>query len=720
MSGTSRHRGLGEGYRVVTANAARECIASALREPAADATLGGVVLRPHQRVAVTRIRRALREFRGAILADEPGLGKSYVALAVASAFEDALLVCPASLRPTWAVAMRAADVRLRVATQEALSRGRQFAPPSLVIVDEAHHFRNAATRRYRTLAAIAADARLLMLTATPVHNRPRELGALIALFRGRALVDDDVLSRCVIRRTHADTIVGSLPAVEPTRGIDVDDGDDGTVERIAALPPPLPLGDGGDAAALVRITLLRQWASSAAALRGGLRRHLARSDAVLDALAAGRLPTRRELGSWTIGDDAMQLAFPELVTSRDVASARLIEGARRHRDAVADLRAAVDATPVDERRVTRLHDVLRCHTGARVLCFSQFEETVRMYWRSLRRLPGTCALTAGGADVAGGTLGRADALARFAPLANGARRPGRAEEIRILLTTDLLSEGVNLQDASVVVHLDLPWTPARLEQRIGRVARLGSPHARVRVYEIRSPRAVAAVLALEGRMRAKSGAAMRARAAADDAERVARLLDVWRSRCRSPVPPDAPVVASVRASTGGWLALVGDAGIPRLVASAGAGRGTAPSLLAQACEVACGTDVEYRADHVSRALEELEGWLATERAAVAAGVRDGAHSVRRPALQAVARTASAPRARRAPLEALSAAAWRAAAAPMSLGREGRLRAAGHEGTSESEWLAAVGKLNEDNLLADTPDAGPPVLPRLLALIVFAP
>ena len=46
----------------------------------------------------------------------------------------------------------------------------------------------------------------------------------------------------------------------------------------------------------------------------------------------------------------------------------------------------------------------------------------------------------------------------------------------LLLTTDLASEGVNLQDASVVVHLDLPWTAARLEQRVGRVARLASAH----------------------------------------------------------------------------------------------------------------------------------------------------------------------------------------------------------------------------------------------------
>src|SRR6185436_5013125 len=71
------------------------------------------------------------------------------------------------------------------------------------------------------------------------------------------------------------------------------------------------------------------------------------------------------------------------------------------------------------------------------------------------------------------------------------------EEIELLLTTDLLSEGVNLQDANVVVHLDIPWTVARMEQRVGRVARLGSPHPEVIVHALRPPRSAAAVLSIE-------------------------------------------------------------------------------------------------------------------------------------------------------------------------------------------------------------------------------
>lgn len=710
----------GRKMRVVSAAEVRARIGGALHDTAGDATLGEVTLRPHQRLAVMRVRRALEELGGALLADEPGLGKSYVALAVARQIGDALLVCPASLRSTWIAAMRAADVRLRTVSQEALSRGALVTPARLVVVDEAHHFRNPATHRSRALAALAADALVLLLTATPVHNSERDLDALLALFRGRAPAPDDaLLARCVIRRTHADTAIATLPAVQPTQPIDVED-DAGIVERIAALPPPLSIGDGADAAALVQMTLLRQWASSAAALRGGIDRHLARTDALVAILETGRLPTRRELTSWTIGDDAMQLAFPELMASREVAPARFVEAARRHRAAIAELRRVVRDTTIDERRAGLLRDTLRLHPDARVLCFAQYEETVRMYWRALRRLPGVGALSSRGATIAGGTLSRREALARFAPLAHGAPLPSRVDEIRVLLATDMLSEGVNLQDASVVVHLDLPWTPARMEQRVGRVARLGSAHERVSVYAIRAPTAAARMLAIERRLLAKSSAASRAHRSPDAAERVAGYLAEWCGEQGPREWPDVVSVAAVRAPASGWLAMVGSGSSGRLVASVGTERGTSPVLLAEACFLASGLDTTCLDADARHALGELEAWLAAERASTAAGLHDAPTVARRASLRQVAGAGTVPRAWRGQLADLAGPAWRAASSPMSLGREERLRAIGVGAGLDRDWLQAVAKINAGNELSvpdgDRPAAGD----ELLALILLVP
>src|SRR5205814_334871 len=96
--------------------------------------------------------------------------------------------------------------------------------------------------------------------------------------------------------------------------------------------------------------------------------------------------------------------------------------------------------------------------------------------------------------------------AAFAPRAQRAPPPAAALETDVLITTDLLSEGLNLQDATRVVHYDVPWTPARLAQRVGRVDRLGSPHARVETVTFLPPEELERALALERRLATKLGA----------------------------------------------------------------------------------------------------------------------------------------------------------------------------------------------------------------------
>lgn len=686
--------GDGTRLRFVHAAAVRARISWALHDGAGDATLGTVTLRLHQRLAVTRVRRALEDFGGALLADEPGLGKSYVALAIAREFEDVLLVCPASLRGTWLAAMRAAGVSPRLVSQEALSRGARVPAAPLVVVDEAHHCRNPATIRYRALATLTADARVLLLTATPVHNGERDLDALLALFRGRAPATDDVvLARCVVRRTHAGVASGSMPQVLPARALLVAHDDREIAELIAGLPPPLPLEDGGPAGALIAMTLLRQWASSGAALRGGIGRHLARTDAVIAALHADRLPSRRELASWTMGDDAMQLAFPELMAGGGASAADCLPVAVAHREALRALADAVGHSGTDARRAALLRETLRAHAHERVLCFSQFDETIRCYWRELRDMPWICALSSRRARIAGGSLSRREAIERFAPHANGAPPPSPAEEIRVLLTTDMMSEGVNLQDASVVVHLDLPWTPARIAQRVGRAARIGSVHDRVTVYEMRAPATALHLLALERRLGEKATAAAAAVASPDAAQRVTQILECWRRDCIPNLPADALHLAAVSSPTPGWLALVSGAFGTRLVASLRGRRGDAPALVAEACTLASGPDAACPALSARQAIAELREWLASERAAESAGVGNVAAAGGRRAIFArLAAVAAGPRVRRSALDPAAAAAWRAAGAPLSAGREARLRELKAAAAADPDWLRAVGEL----------------------------
>jgi len=110
------------------------------------------------------------------------------------------------------------------------------------------------------------------------------------------------------------------------------------------------------------------------------------------------------------------------------------------------------------------------HRDEKLLIFTQFKDTADYL----------CAqLQARGVDEIG-AIGKAfggmddltECVARFSPASNG-RAPGAVDELRVLISTDTLSEGQNLQDARIVVNFDLPWAIIRLVQRAGRVDRIG-------------------------------------------------------------------------------------------------------------------------------------------------------------------------------------------------------------------------------------------------------
>ena len=111
----------------------------------------------------------------------------------------------------------------------------------------------------------------------------------------------------------------------------------------------------------------------------------------------------------------------------------------------------------------------------KVLIFTEFADTARYLLQQL-----TEAGVTGVAEVDSATKGnRADILQRFSPYYNGTNsdtlRKQRKQEIRVLISTDVLSEGLNLQDASRMINYDIHWNPVRLMQRIGRVDRRMNP-----------------------------------------------------------------------------------------------------------------------------------------------------------------------------------------------------------------------------------------------------
>ena len=117
----------------------------------------------------------------------------------------------------------------------------------------------------------------------------------------------------------------------------------------------------------------------------------------------------------------------------------------------------------------------------KALVFTSFADTARYLHEHLDgSLNGArLALVTGGGNNRSGAAAASfdDILERFAPRAQ--ERPGGGEEIDVLIATDCLSEGQNLQDCDLVVNYDIHWNPVRLMQRFGRIDRLGSRNEQV-------------------------------------------------------------------------------------------------------------------------------------------------------------------------------------------------------------------------------------------------
>jgi hypothetical protein len=123
------------------------------------------------------------------------------------------------------------------------------------------------------------------------------------------------------------------------------------------------------------------------------------------------------------------------------------------------------------------------------VAFTQFADTATAAFRASMARGGVALVTGKGARIAAGRVTTDEVVRGFdidtTVQHDATTRPSMP--FNLLVTTDVLSEGLSLRRAGVIVHLDLPWTVARLEQRIGRLRRPGSPHQRIAVYAIGPP-----------------------------------------------------------------------------------------------------------------------------------------------------------------------------------------------------------------------------------------
>jgi superfamily II DNA or RNA helicase len=316
----------------------------------------------------------------------------------------------------------------------------------VVIVDEAHHA-TLGSDRHEVVAALCASAPyVVLLTATPHNGDPRAFSSLCALGQH----NDPLLvfhrNRAQIgyarqRRVHQ---LHVRPGYEERR---MHAALDAFVRAVHREP------GGRESSTWLALSTLRKRAlSSAFALLRSVEHRLnalsTSTEAVLHQLA---LPLFEAAGEFDDADDVPAWTIPALRDSR------------REREVLSRVAHAAQLAVGHESKLSALARLLR-RLGEPAIVFTEYRDTLAHVrdWVA----PTALALHGGLTRDA-----RREAIAAF-------KRGG------VLLATDAAGEGLNLHHTCrIVVNLELPWNPMRLEQRIGRVDRIGQ-HRRVHVFHL--------------------------------------------------------------------------------------------------------------------------------------------------------------------------------------------------------------------------------------------
>jgi len=429
-------------------------------------SLNGVDAYSHQQETV---RKVLRHFKGrALLADEVGLGKTIEACLVLKEYwmrglvRKALILTPPSLVSQWkgelvekfglaAASPDGAEFRrdpsllwkseplvvssIALARLDLHAKSIAAVPWDMVIVDEAHCLKNRTSANWQLVDSLQKKF-ILMLTATPVENNLIELYNLITLLKPGLLATEPDFRKTYVtpgkpksprNPEQLRTMLGDVMIRNTRAAADVK-----LPRRIAASVPVAPSNIESDLYDRVSrfVAGLYRQPSGKHAPHGALDVMLRQAGSSPHALARSAAHTLHD-AAWL---DAA--ARRELETIYDMAS-RLQESAKGMQ--LASMLAA---------------------RQSKAVVFTEFLPT-------LEHLRQVCEQHHIAYALFSGDLSRAAKDAAIAHFRDHAA---------VLLSTGAGGEGRNLQFADTIVNFDLPWNPMRIEQRVGRVHRIGQDH----------------------------------------------------------------------------------------------------------------------------------------------------------------------------------------------------------------------------------------------------
>lgn len=521
----------------------------------------------YQKQAVLNAKKILEEYGGVFISDVVGLGKTYIAAMLAAQLDGrTLVIAPPALLDeknpgSWPNIFYDFHIPAEFVSIGKLDEAREKTKQrefKNIIIDEAHRFRTETTISYEKIAEICRGKRVILVSATPYNNSPKDILSLIKLFQNptkstipgvRNLEDfflkletklntikqdkdyqkfleitknnakeirNKILKYLMVRRTRTEIekyfaedlkknnikfpeVENPKPLYYQLNNIE----DEIFMDTITLLTkefkytrymPLLYLKKGitnleeqsqKNMGKFMKVLLVKRLESSFYAFRKSIERFI---------YSYERFIQEYEKGSVYIIRGYPNKIFELLEQGDDEAIQKLIEEGKVEKysseefskdlkhDLENDLKILKQIKSMWESvkrdpKLETLIDNLKNNPllkNKKIIIFTESKETAEYLKENINKEFGEITLLFHGSspeDIRTKIIENFDAKAR-----------NKKDEYRILVSTEVLSEGVNLHRSNIVINYDIPWNPTRLMQRVGRVNRIDTPFDKIYTF----------------------------------------------------------------------------------------------------------------------------------------------------------------------------------------------------------------------------------------------
>ncbi|MDK2791103.1 MAG: hypothetical protein PWP15_1623 [Methanothermococcus sp.] len=523
----------------------------------------------YQRDAVQDAKLKLEEYGGVFISDVVGLGKTYIAtMLVQQLGGETLVIAPPVLiderNPgSWKNAFYDFGVRGRFVSRGNLDMAFEYGIENFknIIIDESHYFRNESTEMYEKLFRICSGKRVILVSATPLNNKPMDILAQIKLFQNvhnstlpnpkvRDLekffkkldarlkgvdrrkdkekymkivqenakeIRENVLQYLMVRRTRKsiekyyskDLEKQGLkfPEVQDPKPVyyEFDEKLDSIFEetlnlitkelKYARYTPMLYykgrefdnriIQPQKNMAGFMKTMLLKRLESSFHAFKMSINRFIGYYEKFIAGCEDGNVYiSKKHLSKvFEFQENDDEESIEKLISEGKVEiypikdfEPKLIDDLKYDLEILKHIKemwSSVDEDPKLDKLIDILEtdDVLKDN---KVIIFTESEETAKYLERELNPLFNNKVLAFSGTSD--------NSLRKIITENFDGKSKVKKDEYMILISTEVLSEGVNLHRSNVVINYDIPWNPSRMMQRVGRINRVDSKFDKIYIY----------------------------------------------------------------------------------------------------------------------------------------------------------------------------------------------------------------------------------------------